>query len=61
MSWLNKEKLLEIFEDVLTNWKVAQDYVIQDTHLDCCDGYSHEDLEGEIQEYRNKFIEYLNN
>lgn len=59
MILLNKQKLLEIFEEVLENWKDAQGYVIHDT---ICSGdtYDHQALEKDVEEYRRKFLKALN-
>lgn len=59
VTLLDKQILLEIFEEVLVNWKTAQGYVIQDTYC-FDDDYDHDELEKEVQNYRNKFIEALN-
>jgi hypothetical protein len=56
---LDKQKILEIFEEVLKNWKDAESYVIQDT-ISADDNYDHEDLEKDVEEFRKKFLEALN-
>lgn len=57
---MEKQELLELFEEVLKNWKNAENIVIQETSINEND-YEHEDLEKEIQELRDKFIEALSN
>jgi len=54
---LNKQKLTLIFEEVLLNWKMAQGCVIQEGDVNECD---FEDLENDIEEYRQRFLETLN-
>lgn len=59
MILLDKSKLLKIFEEVLTNWESAQEYVLQDT---ICVGEDHlyEELIQDIKNYRKQFVEVLN-
>jgi uncharacterized protein YfkK (UPF0435 family) len=58
VSVLNKEKLIEVFEEVLKNWEMAHGSVIQDGDINESD---YDDLENEIQEYRREFLKALNN
>jgi len=57
---LEKQKLLELFEEVLGRFKSAEQYVIHDTFC-IGDEYDYEDLEKEIEEYKRKFLEALDN
>jgi hypothetical protein len=55
---MDKEKLLEIFEELLKDWERAQSYVIQDT-ICSDDDYDHDDLEKDSEDYRKRFMEAL--
>lgn len=54
---LNKQKLLEVFEEVLKSWEMAQGCVIQEGDISESD---FDDLEKGIEEYRQRFIKALN-
>lgn len=56
MIVLNKQKLIEVFEEVLKNWEMSQSSVIQEGNVDDCD---YEELDREVEYYRKKFLETL--
>lgn len=56
---MKKQQLLELFDEVLKNWKSAESFVIQETSINE-DDYDYEDLEEDIQELRDKFLKALN-
>lgn len=51
---MDKNKLLEIFNEVLENWYDAEDVVINDRSISLEDEY--EKLEKKKQEYIKKFL-----
>ncbi|WP_394136903.1 hypothetical protein [Cytobacillus oceanisediminis] len=53
---MNKQKLIEVFEEVLKNWEMSQSSVIQEGNVDDCD---YEELDREVEYYRKKFLEAL--
>lgn len=55
---MDKNKLLEIFNEVLENWATAEDVVINDRSLSYEEDL--EELDRKKQEYRKRFIETLN-
>jgi len=55
---VRKQKILEIFEEILERLESAETYVLN--HTWCIgDDYDHEDLQTEIEEYKQKFLEAL--
>jgi len=55
---LKKQKLLEVFEEVLERLESAETYVLD--HTWCIgDEYNHDVLKKEIQEYKQEFREAL--
>ncbi|MFH7833880.1 hypothetical protein [Bacillus luti] len=53
---MKKQKLIEVFEEVLENWEMSMGCVIQESRDD---DYSYEELEKDVEEYRRKFLEAL--
>lgn len=58
VAYMDKNKLLEIFNEVLENWATAEDVVINDRSLSYEEDL--EELDRKKQEYRKRFIETLN-
>jgi hypothetical protein len=55
---MNNVKLMELFEEVLGKWVESELYCIQDSYAQ--DGnYSETDLKNDVDEYRRKFAEAL--
>lgn len=55
---MNKEKLLDVFNEVLERFESAESYCIQDFQVNDND-YNHTDLENDIKEYKRLFEEAL--
>jgi shikimate kinase len=55
---LDKRKVIEVFEEVLENWKMAQDCVIAEGGG--VEPYNEEELEKDANEYKRVFLEALN-
>lgn len=58
MKVLKKQKLLELFEEVLERFESAEAYCIQDFQVGE-DEYSHKDLKNDIKEYKRMFLALL--
>lgn len=57
---MEKDKLLELFNEVLKKLEIAESYTIQDTVYNFEKDYNLEDLENDIREYKRLFEEILN-
>lgn len=54
---LEIQKLVEVFEEVLKNWEMSQGCVITES---CHANYDYQDLSRDVEMYRKRFLEALN-